>query len=280
MIVIADKVGQLGNRLFQFAHIIAFGRSHSVAVANPGFGDYAPYFPAFADDVLCRVPPVRSWIPATTRTREAAFRACALLARTPVPKLRLNNGEACELRSPEFRREAERGRPLLVTGWLFRDEASFREQADFLRSLFAPAEAHGRAVERALAEARRGSDVLVGVHIRHGDYAQYAGGRHFHPVEAYARLVERLARLFPGRRPAFLVCSDQPANWAALGAARVSPGPGHMVEDMYALARCDYIVGPPSTFSAWASFYGEVPLHHFDDLDAELSLQSFRIRSG
>jgi hypothetical protein len=36
-------------------------------------------------------------------------------------------------------------------------------------------------------------------------------------------------------------------------------GPGHFIEDLYALASCDYIIGPPSTFSQWASFYGNVP---------------------
>ena len=34
----------------------------------------------------------------------------------------------------------------------------------------------------------------------------------------------------------------------------------HLV-DMYALAGCDLIVGPDSTFSHWASFYGNVPIH-------------------
>jgi hypothetical protein len=36
---------------------------------------------------------------------------------------------------------------------------------------------------------------------------------------------------------------------------------GSAVEDLYSLARCDYLLGPPSTFSLWASFYGNVPLH-------------------
>jgi hypothetical protein len=276
VIVIADKVGQLGNRLFHFGHFAAFGHAHGVAVANPGFGDYAAYFPAFARDVLCRVPTRGSRLPADDRARAAAFRACALLARSPVPKVRLESGEACELASPAFRREARR-RLLVVTGWLFRDDGAFREHAGLLRTLFTPADRHRGSVERTIADARRDCDVLVGVHIRHGDYADYAGGRHFHAVQVYARLAERIAALFPGRRAGFLVCSDEPANTAAFGAARATAAPGHELEDMYALAGCDYIVGPPSTYSAWASFYGRVPMHHFEDPDAELSLDRFHV---
>lgn len=33
-----------------------------------------------------------------------------------------------------------------------------------------------------------------------------------------------------------------------------------IVEDLYALSRCNYIMGPPSTFTMWASFIGDVPL--------------------
>jgi hypothetical protein len=44
------------------------------------------------------------------------------------------------------------------------------------------------------------------------------------------------------------------------------------VEDLYAFAGCDLLVGPPSTFTAWAAFYGEVPLLHVEDPRAPLSL--------
>ena len=280
MIVIADRVGQLGNRLFHFAHFIAFGRKHGVTVANPGFGEYAAHFPALAGDPLCRVPPRTARVRATRWSRDAAYSAVALLARGPVPKLRLTDGEACDMAAPEFRREAERRRLLLVTGWLFRDDAGFREHAPFLRSVFEPAERHRRAVDRTIGTARSACDVLVGMHIRHGDYAQYAEGRHFHELDAYRQVAERVAGLFPGRRTGLVVCSDDPANAAALGAERVMPGPGDMVGDLYALAACDYIVGPPSTFSAWASFHGEVPLHHFEDPGAELRLDAFRVNEG
>jgi hypothetical protein len=44
---------------------------------------------------------------------------------------------------------------------------------------------------------------------------------------------------------------------------------------MYALASCDYIVGPPSTFSLWASFYGQVPLCFLQKPDEPLALANF-----
>ena len=32
------------------------------------------------------------------------------------------------------------------------------------------------------------------------------------------------------------------------------------ITDLYALSRCDLIIGSPSSYSQWASFYGDVPL--------------------
>jgi len=32
---------------------------------------------------------------------------------------------------------------------------------------------------------------------------------------------------------------------------------------IFSFAKCDYIVGPPSTFTSWASFYGDVPVYFY-----------------
>ena len=45
--------------------------------------------------------------------------------------------------------------------------------------------------------------------------------------------------------------------------------------DLYALSRCDYIIGPPSTFSQWASYYGHVPLRFLRWKGDEISMSEF-----
>ena len=40
---------------------------------------------------------------------------------------------------------------------------------------------------------------------------------------------------------------------------------GSVAQDMYTLSQCDYILGPQdTTMSAWASFYGNVPILQVD----------------
>lgn len=49
-----------------------------------------------------------------------------------------------------------------------------------------------------------------------------------------------------------------------------------IIEDMYSLAECDYIIGPPSTYTMWASFYGEVPLYMVDNPSLKPVLSDFK----
>ncbi|MFN5837557.1 MAG: hypothetical protein ACK47J_12755, partial [Pseudanabaena sp.] len=52
-----------------------------------------------------------------------------------------------------------------------------------------------------------------------------------------------------------------------------------IIEDLYSMAKCDYLIGPPSTYSMWASFYGMVPLLHIYDKHQIINLKDFLIVS-
>ena len=59
----------------------------------------------------------------------------------------------------------------------------------------------------------------------------------------------------------------------------VGLGPGSVVGDLYALARCDYIMGPPSTYTQWASFYGNHPMLSLDSGDQRIERTNSRFRT-
>ncbi|MBP5722772.1 MAG: hypothetical protein J6X18_04245 [Bacteroidales bacterium] len=47
--------------------------------------------------------------------------------------------------------------------------------------------------------------------------------------------------------------------------------------DQYIMSLCDYIIGPPSSFSGWASYMGDVPLYQIRDTKHLLSLEDFKV---
>ncbi|HEV2761361.1 MAG TPA: hypothetical protein VGV38_00100, partial [Pyrinomonadaceae bacterium] len=93
-------------------------------------------------------------------------------------------------------------------------------------------------------------------------------------------LMRQAESLFPGRRVSFLVCSNAEHVGGAFEGFRHTRGTGHLVEDLYALAGCDYLVGPPSTFTMWASLYGGVPLCMVEDPRRALRLEDFAVYLG
>ena len=283
MIIIAQHIGQLGNRLALFSHFIAFAREHRLTVANAAFEDYATRFVTTDADIFCRYPPARSWLKPNPKRREWVYRLAARavreLSRRPLPFIhicRLDRDVPFVL-DADFARIARR-KIVFICGYLFRMPDTLAESAPVLRDYFRPQEETMQAVSRSIQAAREGCDILCGVHIRHGDYREYVGGLHFYTTAEYAEIMVRAKALFPGRKVAFLVCSNEPQEAAPFHGLHVSFGPGDLVEDMYALAACDYIIGPPSTFTVWSSFYGSVPLCCLMSADAAFTLEDFQIR--
>ena len=190
----------------------------------------------------------------------ARLLSMAGLTRYPFQVLRIKGEQIYDLGSDEFANASRDDRHLLAMGWLFRSESLLRQHADAVRSHFQIAQPHRDRVDRLIASIRRGADVIVGVHIRHGDYATFMNGRYFYSVQQYAAAMQSIAQQLPGKRIAFLVCSNVKVERSDFGDLQVHFGPGHIIEDMYAMAEADLLVGPPSTYTGWASFYGNVPL--------------------
>ncbi|MBP1687533.1 MAG: hypothetical protein H6Q33_3676 [Deltaproteobacteria bacterium] len=289
MIVIAKKVGRLANRLLLFAHFIGTAVEHGFSVANPAFASYARYFPATARDLFCRFPPRRS-VPSHRLTRESLYRGILLTGGVlhwlqrhgrDVGLIRLRRDQSLDLNSTAFLSVIRRHRIVLVQDWFFRSPHNLMKHRDVIRSYFTPWEHHLVRARAIVSPARERQRFLVGVHVRRGDYNRFKGGRFFYSYLQYRRVMESVQAAFPAERVSFLVCSDAPVPPGAFAGFDVLYGNGHELEDLYALAACDRLIGPPSTYSMWASFYGGVPRYEIVDPAAQrLEVRAFRVESG
>lgn len=285
MIVIAKKVGRLANRMLLFAHFIAAAREHGLTLANPAFSNYGRYFPATARDFLCRYPR-RPGLPAPWVARELLYRltllvADALAARQrrgrEAPLVRLRRDQRLDLDGPEFLARARRHRVLFVQDWFFRSADGCRKHRAAIREFFTPHARHRERSRELVEAARRSGRFLVGVHVRQGDYASFKEGRYFYSHREYRAVMERVRAAFADRDVAFLVCSDAPIPADAFAGLAVHYGNGHELEDLGALAGCDRLVGPPSTYGKWASFDGDVPRYELIDPAADVGPDAFRV---
>jgi hypothetical protein len=283
MLVVVEDGGGLANRLFVFSNAIATGLSTGHRVANPAFRSWADSFEGTTGDRLSLYPR-RRWpfLRGEMSARIAAslsYRCCRLLAGTrssgPVRAISLRWPEYCDLDDPLTVADLQRRRLVLLKGWLFRNRSGVERCSDQLRDFFRPVETIRRVAERAVDAARQRSDVLVGVHVRHRDYRRFMDGRYFYRFAAYVELMRSVAEIVAPRDASFLVCSDEVQDLTVARDLHVTASTMGPVHDLWALSRCDLLMGPPSTFSAWAGFLGRVPLWEIEDRRTPPSLQSF-----
>ena len=97
-------------------------------------------------------------------------------------------------------------------------------------------------------------------------------------IEKMQQIDTQLSKM--GLSTLYLLCSDEPINIGNFQGLPIKTGNNHLIEDLYSLAACDYIMGPPSTYSMWASFYGQTPRVEIIDGNQSLSLDDFQITEG
>ena len=175
---------------------------------------------------------------------------------------------------------ARRRKVIFLYGWAYRDYAAFDKHADTIRQFFQPTASVQKNVNTLLARCRIKGEVIVGVHIRRGDYKEHREGRFYYEPCQYADLMRATAALFPGRNVHFLICSNETVDAETFQEFSFSLGNNHIAEDMYSFAKCDYILGPPSTYTMWASFMGQVPLYQIFDPNAAVTLNDFQCKGG
>lgn len=295
LFVIARRCGRLANRLVLFSNIIAFAEEQGHHVINFTFHSYAGLFEATRRDIYCQYPVAKSksWLDVVpgvadmvrnTRVFYHAVRAasllnerCPVLGRSVVTLREIPGKDITFMDGPEIQAEICDARIVFVYGWLFRAPDCVQRHAEKIRAYFKPIEEYERRSRQAVERLRQDTDIVVGVHIRQGDYRIWRGGKCFFPIQQYATWMHALAEQFPSRKVSFLVCSDEPRHEREFKQLSVGFGAGSPVGDLYALAKCDYIFGPTGTFSQWASFYGNRPLLQFDDSNSRIELEKFRV---
>jgi hypothetical protein len=293
--VIAKRCGRLANRLTISAHFMAYAEEYGHRVVNVAFHSYAHLFPATRDDLWCRYParagrgwwPGRPAVAAVVRRCRLGLHAARLAAvfqdRTgllgaSVKTIHETKGaDLTPLEDAGMAAQLAGVRVVFVNGWNFRASRLVERHAEKIRAYFRPVEAVETRARALVDRLRQEADIVFGIHVRHGDYRRWLGGKYYYPVEQYAAWMREIAGGWPGPRVAFLVCSDEPRRAAEFPGLNVGFGAGEPVTDLYALARCDYLLGAPSTFSAWASFQGGKPLFQPADRTAPLVPAQFQV---
>ena len=260
MLVLMGKFGRMGNQLWTYANVLAYALEHRISLINPRFefselfvGTARTYEKNISRVAIHATPGGISLInfiyKVNLRLRLFPF---VQLGEDLLLDLDDSSGALQELGSEGIK---------FLSGFYFRATKSMENNSLAVRSFFSPVPHLQRRIDDLVMQARNNSDVLVGVHIRHGDYKTYCDGMMYYTIDEYMVVMRSIVDQLPKCKVKFLVCSDESHDLKCFADLDVYQSNCEAVVDMYALGMCDFIFGPNSSFSHWASFYGHVPLH-------------------
>jgi hypothetical protein len=230
---------------------------HSIPLLMRSFSDFRKDFPFFDTNPHC-------WYPcAQSQTSIGSIPVLLQIAAKAgiIPTVRFWDGKSIYFDEEDARdpRVAllTRSAYVVFEGWDFRSRQAILRAREKIKSVFTPRSNIEQEVQKRLRSMRSVSDVVVGVHVRWEDYR---GTDRFLELTEYVTRMNEIRLLLSPRKVAFMRVSPEEIPIDSLPAGSYMFPQIGALEDMYSLAECDYLAGPPSTFSMWASYYGGHPL--------------------
>lgn len=288
MVILGKKYGRLANRLWIFSHFAANAVEHGHSLLYRNFDNYIKYFIATRNNdfegysikaKISRHPLVdlplywliQMWISAMNRIKPTA-RYFMRIEKV---------GDGFDLNDPVFLRRAKQQKIIIRDGGLYyRDNANLIKHKNLIKKFFTPLPIYQKKIEHNFAQNRKSNTVLVGVHLRKNDYRTFLNGRFFISDEKFKLHMSQLQEILSkqGKEVQFLLCSDEKIDQDYYQDFNIMIGTGNIIEDLYSFAQCNFLMGPPSSYTLWASFYGEVPLAFLLANQDHVDLQDFKVR--
>ena len=268
MIIVVTKEGNHSNRLFHSIHLEAFAREHNCNFYDPTFSDLAHYYNISSH-----------W-----------YDRYLLIIFNKIKgrfKLKLHHFSEDYFIQHEPKFDILKKRIAFVSGWFFfQKELTLKYKDYFQRKYTLSGDVLNNILKnenynlRKLLSKISDAEVVLGVHIRRGDYISWENGKYFYDDIVYQAAILKLKALCGQKKMLIIIFSNESFDAEFSEDTYVSNNKWYV--DHYLMGLCDYLIGPPSTFTLWASYIGPKAkyfhMNHKNDLP--VSLEDFKIYNG
>ncbi len=272
MIIISNKPGQLGNLLFIYANVLAYGLENNIKILNPAFYNYQSYFEGTKkhSKIIYKLFYFVSYYSARI--------ICKLNIKFPLVYAKSTTwNEIVDLDMPnQFPNKL-----CFIQGWLYRSDKLLLKHKDSIKIFFIPTLKLNVQINSFIkTNFDLSTETIIAIHIRRGDYKTFKNGMYYYSINEYSHIIDTIIKLFEAKNVHFLICTNEKINLNELNPNnhKLTLAPNHELLDMYCMTHCNYIVGPPSTYTMWASFYGNVPLYKIEDKNKQINSNDFKIQ--
>ncbi|NVO02182.1 MAG: alpha-1,2-fucosyltransferase [Bacteroidetes bacterium] len=280
--------GWLANKLFIFANFIAWAEEHKIEISFPSFKKYAHFFitsshiynPNISSQNKNVNKPSSKFslflVDLGYRIARICFRL--KLNNNIVSCYYLDHGKELLMDDQHFS-QMKKSKVAFFQGWLFRVPTEiFQKHKNKVKEHFQITRNNAETIDRILNPLFGPNNLIIGVHIRQGDYKTFENGKYYYSKDIYNKQMQQIILLFASKNVKFLICSDEKQYEKDFPGLEVFISNEHYITDLYILSRCNFIIGPPSSFSMWASFYGNVPLCLIENEEMKITTEDFKIR--
>ena len=167
------------------------------------------------------------------------------------------------------------GKIIIFTDWLsFARPELLEKYYTKIKNYFDFKEEFKEICEKKLPLKKYGEE-LVAVHLRRGDYKNWHNGEYYYSIDKY---IKQLTTLYEeNRNISFVIFSNEVIDSSLFNNLpyNVTFMKGTAQEDLCCMSLCDYIIGPPSTYSAWAGYIGNKKLIWMKERDRIYKFSEF-----
>lgn len=277
IIVLENNAGRMANQLWHFASMYAYCLEKGYVCENWAFFRYVHYFNfsiknKIVDLIFVRFFKLHKSIKLTKALYILFSKIVQKLFRKKI--VRDNNVVFFLPPTPNMKEEQKEKLRLIdkldltwyFCGWLFRNPDGQKKYHAQIQEYFKPREPWGNMVQNFITNLKNKYKLVVGVHIRQGDYRTWEGGQYYFTCAEVRTILNNFILNYRNLRVAdtvFVICSDEKIDEKYFAGLNFVFGPGSEITDLYTLAATDLIIGSTSTYGSWAAYYGEKPFIKF-----------------
>lgn len=260
MVVLLHSYGQRSNNLFQHVNIDSYCRENGIYFYNKHIQDMQQDYPNVGSKnvlveilLACKVPQVLN----------------RLKLITYVDFLE-------EEQLEEYRKQLSTHKFVSCNGWWFWNSELIVKYRNHYKTIFKP-NVDENYLYSMFLNRQSPDEKLVGVHIRRGDFLQHEGGKYFYSDSVYLDKIHHINEQLSNNCRIIIFSNDINLNKEVYqrNFDNLLFSDRSVIEDHYLMSQCDYLIGPPSTFTLWGSYMGEVPFLHLYDANQEALLHTF-----
>ena len=269
ILIIYCDYGRLGNRLHTHANTLAWCTEHNYNLINLSFSDYADLFKSSPKHYSGNLHQNDNFLfKMLSRKLSRNFLRSLLLSDKWMERLacifnQIRPTKNVALLESDLSHQIKQNKINLIKDWDISCRNSINIHQHKLRDYLRPNKRFVVTAEKIIDELRSRYECVIGVHARRGDYSTYLDGIHYHSWESYLHWANQTKQILENsgkKNVGICICSDDnPPSLVSNNKGVYFSSSNDFMVDIHLLSKCDYNLGPPSSFGTWVSWFGKVP---------------------